>query len=268
MAVVRPPTPRRQMSARNARSDGTRPEPLTAINRTQRSEEVRLQIERAIRSGQFAPGERLPSERELVETFGVSRVSVREAIRALEALGFVKVYQGRGAFVTDRRSGFGEPLARWLELHRDEVLELLNVRGALDALASAEAAANGNKKKLGAIESAHKSFADAVSSHAETGDVAAADVAFHLAIAEASGNRLLYDLLSDLHFYLSESRHAVLAPPDRPAQSAVDHGAIVDAIRAGDAEGARTATSRHIDSVRRLVSAGLESPKRAASGAR
>jgi DNA-binding FadR family transcriptional regulator len=252
----------------SARNDGARPTPLTAINRTQRSEEVRLQIERAIRSGQFAPGERLPSERELVETFGVSRVSVREAIRALEALGFVKVYQGRGAFVTDRRSGFGEPLARWLELHRDEVLELLNVRGALDELASAGAAASGTKKKLAAIEAAQTAFAEAVATHAETAEVVAADVGFHLAVAEASGNRLLYDLLSDLHVYLAESRHAVLAPPNRPAQSASDHAAIVDAIRARDVEAARAATARHIDSVRRLVLAGLESPKRAASAAR
>ena len=60
----------------------TRGSPLTTIKRTQRSEEVRLQIERAIRAGDFAPGDRLPSERELVETFGVSRVSVREAIRS------------------------------------------------------------------------------------------------------------------------------------------------------------------------------------------
>src|ERR687885_40589 len=86
--------------------------PLRSIKRTLRSEEVRVQIEAAIRSGHFAPNERLPSERELVETFGVSRVSVREAIRSLETLGFVKVYHGRGAFVTDRRAGVGGPGCR------------------------------------------------------------------------------------------------------------------------------------------------------------
>src|SRR5919109_2773175 len=101
------------MPQRSHSGDGGAPKsPLTSIRRTLRSEEVRRQIEDAIRSGHFAPHERLPSERELVETFGVSRVSVREAIRALETLGFVKVYQGRGAFVTDRRSGLGEPLSR------------------------------------------------------------------------------------------------------------------------------------------------------------
>src|SRR2546422_9529088 len=117
----------------------TRGSPLTTIKRTQRSEEVRLQIERAIRAGDFAPGDRLPSERELVETFGVSRVSVREAIRSLEALGQVTVHHGRGVFVTDRRSGLGEPMARWLQLHRDETIELVAVRAALDALSAEQA---------------------------------------------------------------------------------------------------------------------------------
>src|SRR5213082_4310339 len=98
--------------------------PLRMISKTQRSEQIRVQIEQAIRSGDFAPGSRLPSERELVDTFGVSRVSVREAINSLEAVGLIRVEHGRGAFVTDRRSGLGQPMARWLQLHEGEVLEL------------------------------------------------------------------------------------------------------------------------------------------------
>src|SRR6266516_6435732 len=153
------------------KSDGSRVSPLTTIKRTQRSEEVRLQIERAIRSGDFAPGDRLPSERELVETFGVSRVSVREAIRSLEALGFVRVYQGRGAFVTDRRSGFGEPMARWLEMHRGEVLELLGVRGALDELAAASTVEHYDAEKVRAIVAAHEAFSAAVEGDASTAEL-------------------------------------------------------------------------------------------------
>lgn len=238
--------------------DDQRPSPLTTIKRTQRSEEVRLQIERAIREGDFAPGERLPSERELVDTFGVSRVSVREAIRSLEAIGLVRVYQGRGAFVTDRRSGLGEPMARWLEIHRDEIIELLGVRGALDAFAAQSAAEHDDHKAVTAIVAAQTAFAHAVAEGAPTEELARLDIGFHLAVAEASGNRLLYDLLSDLHSYLSESRAIALRAPGRPARSATEHALIVEAIRQHKAERARAATAAHIASVRELVSAGME----------
>jgi GntR family transcriptional repressor for pyruvate dehydrogenase complex len=246
---------------------GTPTSPLTTIKRTQRSGEVRLQIERAIRSGDFAPGDRLPSERELVETFGVSRVSVREAIRSLEALGFVRVYQGRGAFVTDRRSGFGEPMARWLEMHRGEVLELLGVRGALDELAAAAAVDHNDEEQIAAIVAAHAAFARAVENEAATSELVSLDIDFHLTIAEASGMRLLYDLLSDLHSYLAESRHLVLSPAGRPARSAAEHTLIVDAILARDAALARLATSRHIASVREVVKASLRNEAAAAADA-
>lgn len=245
-----------------AQNDGSRSKPrrspLRTIKRTQRSEEIRQQIDAAIRNGDFAPGDRLPSERELVETFGVSRVSVREAIRSLEAVGLVTVQQGRGAFVTDRRSGFGEPMARWLDVHRDEVLELLGVRGALDAYAGELAVEHHDPAKVAAIAAANTLFADAVAAGEPTETLVPLDVDFHMAIAEASGNRLLYDLLSDLHSYLAESRYLALAPKGRPAQSASEHALILEAVEGRDAALARLATNRHIASVRELVAADLD----------
>jgi len=253
-------------AGRPTRAAGSRASPLRTIKRTQRSEEIRRQIEDAIKGGDFGPGERLPSERELVETFGVSRVSVREAIRSLEAIGLVRVYQGRGAFVNDRRSGLGEPMARWLDLHRDEVLELLGVRGALDEYAAALAAESPDAGKVAAIVDANAAFAAAVGDGASAADLVPLDIDLHIAIAEASGNRLLYDLLSDLHSYLAESRYLALVPPGRPARSAAEHADIVEAITAGDAPGARLATSRHIAGVREVVIAGMhadrEQPRR------
>jgi DNA-binding FadR family transcriptional regulator len=240
---------------------------LTTINRIGRSEEVRLQIERAIRTGDFKPGDRLPSERELVETFGVSRVSVREAIRSLEALGLVRVFQGRGVFVSDRRSGLGEPLARWLDLHRHEVLELLGVRGALDEYAAISAVEHGDRAALERVKAAQSAFAEAAEAGEPTGELVALDTAFHIAIAEAGGNGLLHDLLSDLHSYLAESRYLALAPADRPRRSAEEHGAIVEALMTGDAEGARRATAAHIGSVRAVIGANIAAEKRKASRA-
>lgn len=247
--------PRKAPAKAASKAAPSRPSPLHTIKRIQRNEEIRRQIEHAIKNGDFLPGERLPSERELVETFGVSRVSVREAIRSLEAVGLVRVYQGRGAFVTDRRSGLGELMTRWLDVHRDKVLELLGVRGVLDEYASRLAVENGNAAKIAAVRAAHETFAAAVEAEVSTADIVALDIDFHIAVAEATENRLLFDLLSDLHSYLAESRYLALVPKNRPRQSLSEHSEIVAAIVARDAEAAVAATARHIARVRKIVAA-------------
>jgi GntR family transcriptional repressor for pyruvate dehydrogenase complex len=228
---------------------------LKSISSLKRSEEVRQQLERAIRDGAFAPGARLPSERTLVATFGVSRVSVREAIRGLVGLGLVRVQQGRGAFVADRRSGIGEPMARRIDTHRDELLELHAVRGALDELAAALAATEAHGPSLEAIESAHSAFEQAAEARAAFEQLVGLDIDFHISIAEASGNRLLFDLLTDLHVYLMESRRLV-STSGRLDPSA-GHARIVDAIRARDPEAARKAAARHVEAVSSAVAADL-----------
>jgi DNA-binding FadR family transcriptional regulator len=228
---------------------------LKTIARIQRSTEVRNQLEAAIRRGDFAPGSKIPSERELVETFGVSRVSVREAIRSLEALGQVTVQHGRGVFVNDRRSGVGEPMARWLDLHRDETVELLDVRAALDATATEKAVLRYREAEIEAIERAHDAFRSAVAAD-EFDELVHLDGAFHLAIAEASGNRLLYDLLVDLTAYLSSHRHVALSADGRARRSLEEHDRVVEAILERDAERARVAMVEHLASVREYFVAG------------
>jgi GntR family transcriptional regulator, transcriptional repressor for pyruvate dehydrogenase complex len=229
---------------------------LKTIVRIQRSTEVRNQLEAAIRRGDFAPGSKIPSERELVETFGVSRVSVREAIRSLEALGQVTVQHGRGVFVNDRRSGVGEPMARWLDLHRDETVELIDVRAALDATAVEKAVFRYREAEIEAIERAHDAFREAVESNASADELVRLDGEFHLAIAEASGNRLLYDLLVDLNAYLSSHRHVALAADGRAHRSLREHDRVVEAILERDGERARTAMTEHLASVREYFLAG------------
>jgi GntR family transcriptional repressor for pyruvate dehydrogenase complex len=236
------------MATRKAEGAGTAN--LKTITRIQRSAAVRNQLEAAIRRGEYAAGERLPSERELVEAFGVSRVSVREAIRSLEALGQVTVQHGRGVFVTDRRSGLGEPMARWLEIHRDETVELIDVRAALDATAAEKAVHRYREGEIEAIERAHNEFEAAVTSGASADELVRLDGEFHLTIAEASGNRLLYDLLVDLNAYLSSHRHVALSADGRARGSLDEHSRVVEAILERDAERARDAMVEHLASVR------------------
>lgn len=229
--------------------------PFSRLSSASRSDQVRDQLEQAIRRGDYAPGDRLPSERELTEMLGVSRVSVREGIRSLEAIGLVEVRHGNGCFVLDPSRRANRDLARWLEVHREEALELLLVREPLDELAAALAAERAGARAIAALRKAHEAFAKEA---AREGDprlevLTDLDIRFHVAVARASGSDLLLDLLEDLHKHLHESRRAGFESPPRPATSAQEHGAILAAIEARDAAAARAAVARHIDGVRALL---------------
>ena len=237
------------MSAKPPLSD------VEALKRVHRSRVVRDELLAAIKRGELKPGDPIPSERRLGETFGVSRVSVREALRSLEAMQLVEVHHGRGSFVTrgpDDR--YAEPFSSWIQVHREGVHDLLKVRGALDELAAGEAAVHHDETDLTRLRSAQSAFAElAGRDGAELDELTALDVAFHLAIARAAHSELLLRLSDDLHHQLSESRGAVFALRTRPTDSAAEHATIVDAIARRDAEAARAAVARHIASVRALL---------------
>jgi GntR family transcriptional repressor for pyruvate dehydrogenase complex len=221
---------------------------FTSIKAVNRSVEVKAQLMRAIEAGDFKPGEQLPSERELGEAFGVSRVSVREAIRALEAIGLVEVFQGRGCFVSRGPvERYPRTLLSWLQLHRTEVMELLKVRAALDSLAAAEACANGSEEQFERMRELSAKFAAAAERDpAPLEELVEHDVALHLTIADASGSALLQELLGNLNDHLTESRLLTFALPGRLDESIRGHAAIIDAITARDPVAARAAADQHM----------------------
>lgn len=251
-----------ELSSREPGGDGQRAGYI-ALPLVSRTQHVRDQLEAAIDRGDYKPGDRLPSERELVELLGVSRVSVREAIRSLEAVGVVEVQHGRGCFVAATRSDrYASSFSRWLAVHRDEALELLKVRGALDELAAEGAAARAEAGDVARLRELSATFRAATiagngGGAAVLDELVACDVAFHGAVGEASGSPLLADLLHELHETLHESRQAMLAPVVRRELSAREHDAIVEAIAAGEPEAARAATATHIASVRSFLSRSL-----------
>jgi GntR family transcriptional repressor for pyruvate dehydrogenase complex len=226
---------------------------LRSVTRVSPTQQVREQLLAAIEQGEFPPGSLVPSERVLCETFGVSRVSVREAMAALEAMGVITVRHGRGAFV---QAGVGSryvgPFARNVEAFRDELIELLKVRGALDALTAEEAALHGEPDALARMAERCNEFREAAASkgHRDLDRLAQLDVAFHISIAEAAGGELLPKLLRDLNALLGESRRLTLGVRGQLPVSVRQHQAIVDAIMAGDARKARRAVERHIAGVR------------------
>jgi DNA-binding FadR family transcriptional regulator len=215
--------------------------PLLKVERL--SDGIVRHVVDGVRAGRLPPGQRLPSERQLADTFGVSRVSVREGLRVLELLEVIEVRHNSGAFVTARRTGgSGRLLRHWLTTHRTEVIELLEVREALESRAAEAAAGRFVSIKM-----------PRVGANAGIEEVTAADVDFHNRVADASGNRVLITLIRELNDVLKESRYAMFAIPGRPTQSQREHAKITAAIRRGDAEAARAAMRAHITRVREQV---------------
>lgn len=225
------------------------------VRRVSPTHQVREQIMAAIQRGDFPAGSPLPSERELCRDFGVSRVSVREALAGLEAMNLIVIQHGRGAFVRESvNDQYAGPFAKYLELHRDELLELLKVRGALDELAAEEVARRAEGDGIGAVERACAAFkAEAEAERPDLAEAVRLDVAFHLSIAEASKGELLPRLLTELNNVLAESREVTFSREGQLARSVTEHQAILHALQKRDPAGAREAVNKHMTGIQEWV---------------
>jgi GntR family transcriptional repressor for pyruvate dehydrogenase complex len=199
-----------------------------------------------IREGQWAPGERLPTESVMTARFGVSRSVVREAMSRLKTLGLIESRQGSGAYVKQ-----AEPVVERLTLASDgsvdAVLQMVEVRRALEAESAALAAARRSPAGLKSIQAAVKALDKAVRGG---GDGVAEDVAFHTAIAQASGNPYLLATLAYLNNFLLDATRVTRANEatraDLEQQVRDEHAQIVAAIEAQDVVAARLAGTRHM----------------------
>lgn len=223
-----------------------RPGSFSTVSRVSPTQQVQTQLLAAITSGEYAPGDKLPSERVLCEMFGVSRVSIREALAGLAATGLIEVKQGRGAIVRPRVSDeYVGPFGLYLSTHRHELAELLNVRGALDGLAAQNAAESIAEEEREQLISARDAFAQAVRDGADVLTLTELDVAFHQQIAAAGKGGLLHRLLQELNSLLVESRHILFAQEGQPQRSLADHQQIVDKILDGDSRTAQSLAIEH-----------------------
>jgi DNA-binding FadR family transcriptional regulator len=229
---------------------------LTAIHRVGSARQVRDQLVSAIERGVYPPGSFLPSERVLCETLGVSRVSVREAIAGLDAMNLITVQHGKGALVReDAGTALAGSFGRYLGEHCTEVLELLRVRQALDGLAAEDAARVASVESVAGLQRLNDAFVKASQGpDPDLAEVARCDVAFHLAVASASGGTLLPRMLGELNEVLSASRRATLSRRGQLVASAKQHQALVDAIALGDDRAAQQAARRHIAGIITWVS--------------
>ncbi|SEG97119.1 DNA-binding transcriptional regulator, FadR family [Nonomuraea solani] len=215
---------------------GPRFEPVRTVRAYERVVE---QVEEAIESGALAPGGRLPSERELMVQFSVSRSTVREALRVLQARGLVRSRPGdpNGAevlpFTPAALHKSMTTLARVAEL---SLAELVQFRMVLDGSAILLAARLRTEEQLAEMSRAVEAMKAAAADDAD--GFGAADVAFHDAVARASGNKLIQvctDVVRSIVLRLISDK--IAGAPDREAlmrRSVRHHEEVIAAVRAGD----------------------------------
>ncbi len=218
-----------------------------------------------IQSDQYKPGDQLPTEKDLIEEFNVSRTVVREAIANLKASGLVSTHQGKGAFVLDQGVMRSFRITDDKLALAEDLLEALEVRIAIESEAAALAARRRTPEQLAAIRAACEAMDAALARGEET---VALDIAFHRAIAEATGNRHFVGLFSYLgEVLMTRARLSVSGaqmsrtPYDAAtlrefqARISSDHRMIVEAIAAGDSDGARAALRMHLGGSRDRLAA-------------
>jgi GntR family transcriptional repressor for pyruvate dehydrogenase complex len=212
------------------------------------TDEAILKIKEMILSGELAPGDRLPPEQQLSERLGLSRSSLREAVKALEVIRVLDVRRGDGTYVTSLEPQLLlEAMSFVVDLHDDSsVLELFAVRRILEPAAAALAAAAMTEDTVAAL----RSEVDAVDVSSSMEGLVAHDLAFHKLISESSGNRYLASLIDGLSSRTVRARvWRGLTQENAVERTLTEHYAIVDALESGDAELARALVTVHINGV-------------------
>jgi GntR family transcriptional regulator, transcriptional repressor for pyruvate dehydrogenase complex len=213
------------------------------------------QLRRAIHSGAFVPGDKFPPERELSKQLGVSRASVREAIRVLEGEGYVETKRGAsGGIIVLDRAQTEDKLAEVIRTKLPEIEQAIDFRLAVECSAARLAAVRRTNDDLAGLQAA---FATMASSR-ETRRFRAADSAFHQGIARAARNDWMERSIADARAFLWMTVDKVAENVFRTAQ--LHHGQILNAIERGDPEAAERHVAAHIELTRtdliRIAAAG------------
>jgi GntR family transcriptional repressor for pyruvate dehydrogenase complex len=226
--------------------------PFTAVRRPRSSDDIVSQIKDSIVSGRFRTGDRLPNERDLCRVFGVSRPTLREALRTLEALGAIEIRPGsRGGIFVSLPQGdhLGAALGALLQFRGATVHELAEFRVSFEAETArlaAERADGDDVEQLTAL-------ADQFVTHARQDGLpwrtlVEVDIAFHEALAEASKNSVRVGIMLGIHRALHDASSSLAQDATPAVRRSIGRElrAIADAVAGHDVDRAVRLTSKHV----------------------
>jgi GntR family transcriptional regulator, transcriptional repressor for pyruvate dehydrogenase complex len=220
-----------------------------AIPRTKVYQAVAQQLERHI-AQDLKPGDLLPPERQLAEMLGVSRSSVRDAIRSLELMGMLEPRQGVGTVVRSRSDSAANPLANALREKQKQIAELIDVRKMIEPHLAARAAVHASRDELADMED----ILDRQEEKVLRGELAVdEDSEFHYSIALASNNSAILKVVDVLMDLLRDTRARSLQGEHRQEKSLAGHRRILSALKQHDAAAAEVAMRQHVQEIENIA---------------
>jgi GntR family transcriptional repressor for pyruvate dehydrogenase complex len=204
-----------------------------------------------IRGQGLGPGDRLPSARELAQRFGVATPTIREALRQLQATGAIDIRHGSGMYVNAAlgRVVIANPNVPVLDA--EQLVQLLDARLLIEPHLAGLAA----RHRTGALTARLRDALHAAERHLDGDDASLheANMAFHRAVAVASGHRILLEVLESLLSVHAGEQRTILQIFDDRSRDHVEHLAVLNAIEAGREDEARERMRRHLHDVAEVV---------------
>jgi GntR family transcriptional regulator, transcriptional repressor for pyruvate dehydrogenase complex len=216
-------------------------EQLRPVTRPRLYEVIVEQLCGYIAQNNMVPGDRLPAERELAAKLGVSRVSISQALVALEVQGVLSVRHGDGAILVRRPTE--ERAIKALREHADRIPDIIEAREALEVKLAGLAALRRSESEMAAIDAAIAKMEEEITS-GDRGVVG--DEMFHEAITTAAHSSLLAKLMHEISGLVRETRIESLSQENRPRASLEGHKRIAEAVRRNDPAEAAQAMADHI----------------------
>ncbi len=224
---------------------------LKAVEKRRAYEDIVKQIFDLIEKGRLKKGDQLPTERELTDTFKVSRATVREAIRTLESMRLVESRQGDGTYVlASSEEALVQPLAATLLHEKDDLADIFFIRKIIEPVIAQLAAEHATREEIKELEDIlqkqEKDLAGGV-------NIVETDSAFHNSLAGMAKNRVMERLLLAIVDLLAKTREGYLQNDERAHGSLRGHEEVLSAIKRGDGNAAKQAMRRHLESVEGIL---------------
>lgn len=237
--------------------------PLKPVLRVTLSEQVADQIARMVSAGHWKPGDKLPPESELCETFHIGRSTLREALKSLAFIGMVRMRAGEGTYVTGGEAKFLKQIfTNGLLTNQQDAIDLLETRILLETELAALCAERASSRGIQSIAAVVREMERSLDAGA--GRCLSLDLEFHLCIAEHSHNKVLHQLFRTIRELLQDVIEKSLQIPGSIRLAYDQHRKILEAIEARNPRKARAAMRIHLKTFERgyrIVAGASSSPE-------